>query len=58
MLEDLHVSYDLTVRSCDTKEIIQFIYGEDGLDPSVIFLYIFFKLVEDVNDPINLNFIY
>ncbi len=22
MLEDLHVAYDLTVRSCDTKEIV------------------------------------
>ena len=42
MLEDLHVSYDLTVRSCDTKEIIQFIYGEDGLDPSVI-IFIFYS---------------
>lgn len=22
MLEDLHIAYDLTVRSCDTKEIV------------------------------------
>ena len=36
MLEDLHIAYDMTVRSCDTKEIVQFIYGGDGLDPQVV----------------------
>lgn len=33
MLEDLSVQYDLTVRACDTKDIIQFSYGGDGLCP-------------------------
>ncbi len=32
-LKDLKVEYDGTVRDC-TKKIIQFIPGEDGLDPS------------------------
>lgn len=32
-LEDLTVAYDLTVRACDTKDIIQFRYGGDGLCP-------------------------
>lgn len=49
MLEDLHVAYDLTVRSCDTKEIVQFRYGEDGLDP---------LSVEDTKDVVNLYNIY
>jgi len=49
MLEDLHIAYDLTVRSCDSKEIVQFKYGEDGLDPT---------LVEDLEEPIKLNLIY
>nr|CAI39062.1 DNA-directed RNA polymerase III largest subunit [Paramecium tetraurelia] len=46
MLEDLHIAYDLTVRSCDTKEIVQFRYGEDGLDPLA---------VEDANEVIKLQ---
>ena len=25
--------YDYTVRTCDRKEIIQFRFGDDGLDP-------------------------
>jgi DNA-directed RNA polymerase III subunit RPC1 len=49
MLEDLHVAYDLTVRSCDTKEIVQFIYGEDGMDPNS---------VEDLSQPIRLGIIF
>ena len=49
MLEDLHIAYDLTVRSCDTKEIVQFRYGEDGMDPMT---------VEEINHPIKLNIIY
>lgn len=49
MLEDLHIAYDLTVRSCDSKEIVQFRYGEDGLDPC---------LIEDLNEPIKLHLIY
>ena len=49
ILEDLHIAYDLTVRSCDTKEIVQFLYGEDGMDPGV---------VEDQDTPIKLNIIY
>lgn len=32
-LEDLCSQYDLTVRS-STGDIIQFIYGGDGLDPA------------------------
>ncbi|KAB7495389.1 DNA-directed RNA polymerase III subunit RPC1 [Armadillidium nasatum] len=34
-LEDLHVGYDMTVRN-SSQDIIQFRYGEDGLDPSKI----------------------
>ncbi|CRH01783.1 DNA-directed RNA polymerase 3 largest subunit, putative [Plasmodium relictum] len=34
-LEDLSIHYDYTVRSCD-KQIIQFIYGDDALNPSYI----------------------
>ncbi|CRG95015.1 DNA-directed RNA polymerase 3 largest subunit, putative [Plasmodium gallinaceum] len=34
-LEDLSIHYDYTVRSCD-KQIIQFIYGDDALNPSFI----------------------
>ena len=33
LLEDIGVMYDYTVRTCDRKEIIQFRYGDDGLDP-------------------------
>nr|XP_009858083.1 LOW QUALITY PROTEIN: DNA-directed RNA polymerase III subunit RPC1-like [Ciona intestinalis] len=32
-LEDLCGHYDLTVRS-STKDVVQFVYGEDGLDPT------------------------
>ena len=34
-LEDLYITYDMTVRNC-TQNIIQLRYGSDGLDPSVI----------------------
>ncbi|MCW1300945.1 MAG: DNA-directed RNA polymerase subunit A' [Candidatus Nanoarchaeia archaeon] len=40
-LQDLKVSYDLSVRDSENK-IVQFIYGEDGLDPT------FHKIVEGV----------
>merc|ERR1739848_517540 len=32
-LEDLSLQYDYTVRS-SMNEVVQFIYGEDGLDPT------------------------
>jgi len=32
-LESLYVEYDGTVRTMDEKRIIQFLYGEDGIDP-------------------------
>jgi DNA-directed RNA polymerase III subunit RPC1 len=32
ILEDIVVMYDMTVRTCDKKDIIQFRYGQDGLD--------------------------
>ena len=32
-LEDLSSQYDCTVRS-STNDIVQFMYGEDGLDPA------------------------
>lgn len=32
-LEDLSLQYDYTVRS-SMNDIVQFIYGEDGLDPA------------------------
>ena len=32
-LQDLYVEYDYTVRD-STGSILQFIYGEDGADPS------------------------
>ncbi|KIH46284.1 DNA-directed RNA polymerase subunit A' domain protein [Ancylostoma duodenale] len=34
-LEDLHVSYDGTVRS-SVGDVIQFAFGEDGLDPAMM----------------------
>ncbi|XP_066149248.1 DNA-directed RNA polymerase I subunit RPA1 isoform X2 [Euwallacea fornicatus] len=34
-LEGLHVAYDLTVRNSD-KSVIQFLYGEDGMDISKV----------------------
>ena len=34
-LEDLCVQYDTTVRT-STGEIVQFVYGDDGLDPSAM----------------------
>lgn len=34
-LEDLYVAYDGTVRNC-TQDVIQFKYGDDGLDPTHI----------------------
>lgn len=33
-LESLYIDYDGTVRTADDKKIIQFQYGEDGVDPS------------------------
>ncbi len=33
-LESLYVEYDGTVRTMDEKRIVQFQYGEDGVDPS------------------------
>jgi len=38
--------YDYTVRTCDRKEIIQFRYGDDGLDP---------MKTEENSNPINLE---
>lgn len=32
-LEDLSVNYDLTVRACDSKKVVQFRYGGDGICP-------------------------
>ena len=32
-LEPLYVEYDGTVRTMDEKRIVQFLYGEDGVDP-------------------------
>ncbi|KMZ91389.1 DNA-directed RNA polymerase III largest subunit [Plasmodium vivax Mauritania I] len=34
-LEDLSIHYDFSVRSCD-KQIVQFIYGDDALNPSFV----------------------
>jgi DNA-directed RNA polymerase III subunit RPC1 len=34
-LEDLCSHYDMTVRS-STSEIVQFVYGADGLDPAAM----------------------
>ncbi|KJP89875.1 DNA-directed RNA polymerase III subunit RPC1 [Plasmodium fragile] len=34
-LEDLSIHYDYSVRSCD-KQIVQFIYGDDALNPSYV----------------------
>jgi DNA-directed RNA polymerase III subunit RPC1 len=33
LLEDIGVMYDRTIRTCDRKDVIQFRYGGDGLDP-------------------------
>ncbi|MDW8042383.1 MAG: DNA-directed RNA polymerase subunit A' [Nitrososphaerota archaeon] len=33
-LESLYVEFDGSVRSSDTKRIVQFLYGEDGVDPA------------------------
>lgn len=33
LMEDVVVMYDMTVRTCDKKEIIQLRYGGDGLNP-------------------------
>ncbi|OYT67671.1 MAG: DNA-directed RNA polymerase subunit A'/A'' [Candidatus Wolframiiraptor sp. EX4484-121] len=33
-LESLYVEYDGTVRTMDEKKIVQFLYGEDGVDPA------------------------
>lgn len=33
-LESLYIEYDGTVRTTDDKRIVQFLYGEDGIDPS------------------------
>jgi DNA-directed RNA polymerase subunit A' len=32
-LESLYVEFDGSVRMSDTKKIVQFLYGEDGVDP-------------------------
>jgi DNA-directed RNA polymerase III subunit RPC1 len=54
MLEDLHLAYDLTVRSCDTKEVIQFTFGEDGLDPTVLLkFYLFISISRSLNNQLN-----
>ena len=34
-MEDLSLQYDCTVRS-SMNDIVQFIYGEDGLDPAAM----------------------
>ena len=34
-MEDLCSHYDMTVRS-STSEIVQFVYGADGLDPAAM----------------------
>lgn len=44
-LEDLSVKYDDTVRT-STEHIIQFIYGDDGLDP---------MFMDDANLPVSLK---
>ena len=33
-LESLYVEYDGSVRMSDSKKIVQFLYGEDGVDPA------------------------
>ncbi|MCS7094755.1 MAG: DNA-directed RNA polymerase subunit A' [Thaumarchaeota archaeon] len=33
-LESLYVEFDGSVRASDTKRIVQFLYGEDGVDPA------------------------
>jgi DNA-directed RNA polymerase subunit A' len=33
-LESLYVEFDGSVRTSDTKRIVQFLYGEDGVDPA------------------------
>ncbi|MCS7142336.1 MAG: DNA-directed RNA polymerase subunit A' [Aigarchaeota archaeon] len=33
-LESLYVEFDKSVRTSDDKSIVQFLYGEDGVDPS------------------------
>ncbi|MEN3048078.1 MAG: DNA-directed RNA polymerase subunit A' [Candidatus Caldarchaeales archaeon] len=33
-LESLYVEFDGSVRTSDTKRIVQFVYGEDGVDPA------------------------
>jgi DNA-directed RNA polymerase III subunit RPC1 len=48
LIEDVAVMYDYTVRTCDRKEIIQFRYGDDGLDPM--------KTEESIN-PVNLKYL-
>lgn len=45
ILEDIVVMYDMTVRTCDKRDIIQFRYGQDGLDA---------MRTEDNANPINL----
>lgn len=46
LIEDVGVMYDHTVRTCDRKEIIQFRYGDDGLDP---------MKTEENKNPVNLK---
>lgn len=46
LLEDIAVMYDMTVRTCDKKEILQLRYGGDGLNP---------MKSEDANNPVHLN---
>jgi DNA-directed RNA polymerase III subunit RPC1 len=44
-LEDLSIKYDQTVRM-STEHIVQFTYGDDGLDP---------MFMDDNNQPVSLN---
>lgn len=52
-LEDLCVQYDNTVRNCNNM-VIQFCYGEDGLDPT----YMEGKFYFDLKKISNLFMIY
>lgn len=46
LIEDIGVMYDHTVRTCDRKDIVQFRYGDDGLDP---------MKTEENKNPVNLR---
>lgn len=45
LMEDVVVMYDMTVRTCDKKEIIQLRYGGDGLSP---------MKSEEADNPVNI----